>query len=62
MYTVIIVIFSIIVLLQLWYITKLRAALKTIYEECLRFQGILMHYDALIKQDEERFKNGSKDS
>ena len=62
MYTVITIIFATIVFAQLWYIIRLRNALKYICQEVVRLQHIITHYDTLIKADEERFGNGSEKS
>lgn len=61
MYTIITIIFIVIVFIQLWYIVRLRSALRYMCQEVVRLQHILTHYDTLIKADEERFNNGAEE-
>ena len=59
MYTVIISIFSIIVLGQLWYIIRLRRAIEYAVKTLLKYEAALMADNMLVEQMKKGMKNGS---
>lgn len=62
MYTVIISIFSIIVLGQLWYIIRLRKAIEYAVKTLLKYEAALMADGMLVEQMKKGMKNGSEET
>ena len=62
MYTVIISIFSIIVLGQLWYIIRLRKAIEYAVKTLLKYEAALMADGILVEQMKKGMKNGSEET
>lgn len=62
MYTVIISIFSIIVLGQLWYIIRLRKAIEYAVKTLLKYEAALMADNILVEQMKKGMKNGSEET
>lgn len=62
MYTVIISIFSIIVLGQLWYIIRLRKAIEYAVKTLLKYEAALMADNMLVEQMKKGMKNGSEET
>ena len=62
MYTIIISIFSIIVLGQLWYIIRLRKAIEYAVKTLLKYEAALMADSMLVEQMKKGMKNGSEET
>ncbi len=60
MYTIIISIFSIIVLGQLWYIIRLRKAIEYAVQTLLKYEAALMADNMLVEQMKKGMNNGPK--
>lgn len=58
MYTIIISIFSIIVLGQLWYIIRLRKAIQYAVQTLLKYEAALMADNILVEQMKKGMSNG----
>ena len=62
MYALIISIFSIIVLFQLWYIIRLRRAIEYAVKTLLKYEAALMADNMLVEQMKKGTNNGSKEA
>lgn len=62
MYTTIIIIFSIVVLVQLWYIIRLRNAIRYAVQTLIKFEAALTADSMLMEQMKKGTNDGSKET
>ena len=58
MFTLIISIFSIIVLVQLWYIIRLRSAIRYAIQTLMKYEAALMADNMFVEQMKKGMNNG----